>query len=122
MNRKTIYVVTKGSYSDYHIIGLYEKKEVAEKVAKVMGDSYDTAYVEEFKLNVEYPKLYIYLARVNAEDGSLDECYIYGSTVIEQDYFQDWKKNYCAYGETKDEAIKNARDYRAKTMAQKEGI
>jgi len=41
-----IYVITEGEYSDYHICGVFENKELAEEVAKATGGQ-----VEEFMLN-----------------------------------------------------------------------
>lgn len=42
----TIYVLTDGDYSDYHIIGCFSTNELAEKAAKVLGGS-----VEEYELD-----------------------------------------------------------------------
>ena len=49
----TIYVLTEGSYSDYHIIGVYSTKELAEKAEFLYPDS----EIEEYSLdNVsQYP-------------------------------------------------------------------
>lgn len=45
-----IYVVTKGWYSDYHIITATTDKELAYKIKeKFNGDGYDEAYVEVFE-------------------------------------------------------------------------
>ena len=41
-----IYVVTKGVYSNYHIVGVYDDEIIAEKVADAIG-----ARVEEYELN-----------------------------------------------------------------------
>lgn len=49
----TIYVLTEGSYSDYHIIGVYSTKELAEKAEFL----YPCSEIEEYSLdNVpDYP-------------------------------------------------------------------
>lgn len=43
-----IYVITKGSYSSYHICAVATDKEKAEKLAKIYTDRYDDAEVEEY--------------------------------------------------------------------------
>lgn len=45
----TIYVVTAGAYSDYGIVGVFDNKELAEKLAK-----HGNGEVEEWDLNPEY--------------------------------------------------------------------
>lgn len=49
----TIYVLTEGDYSDYHIIGVYSTKELAEKAQFL----YPCSEIEEYSLdNVsQYP-------------------------------------------------------------------
>lgn len=48
MEQKKIYVVTSGSYSDYHIVAVYDNKELAEKHKDLLRDGND---VEEYVLN-----------------------------------------------------------------------
>ena len=50
---KTIYILTEGDYSDYHIIGVYSTKELAEKAQFL----YQYSQIEEYSLdNVpDYP-------------------------------------------------------------------
>lgn len=48
----TIYVLTKGEYSDYHIVALYSTRELAEEAQKFCPES----NIEEYKLDsVEIP-------------------------------------------------------------------
>jgi hypothetical protein len=48
----TIYIVTEGSYSDYHICAVYDTKEAAEYHAKhLLGRWRNDAGVEEYELN-----------------------------------------------------------------------
>jgi len=47
MENKIIYVVTQGEYSDYHIKGVYESKELAEEIYGVGCD------IEEWTLNTD---------------------------------------------------------------------
>lgn len=44
-----IYVVTKGSYSDYHIITATTDPEKAKKIAEKFTDKWDDAKVEEYE-------------------------------------------------------------------------
>lgn len=46
-----IYVITSGDYSDYHIIGVTDKKEVAEQYKKLHNNAvsdYDCCEIEEY--------------------------------------------------------------------------
>jgi hypothetical protein len=47
MTSQTAYVLTEGDYSDYHIIGVYSTKELAEEVKTLWPDS----DVESFPLD-----------------------------------------------------------------------
>lgn len=46
-----LYAVTKGDYSNYHIITLTEDKKVAKEIAKMFSgrEEYDKAKVEEYE-------------------------------------------------------------------------
>jgi hypothetical protein len=44
---QTIYILTEGDYSDYHIIGAYSSKELAEKAQFLYRDS----QIEEYSLD-----------------------------------------------------------------------
>ena len=44
----TVYVITKGDYSDYHIAGVALTKERAEEICKLKSDWCDQAQIEEF--------------------------------------------------------------------------
>lgn len=48
MKPTTLYVVTEGCYSAYHIVGVFDDRQVAEDLATRLGDDTD---VEEFPLN-----------------------------------------------------------------------
>jgi hypothetical protein len=43
-----VYVITKGSYSDYHICAVSLDPEEADRLARIYSDSWDSAGVEEF--------------------------------------------------------------------------
>lgn len=64
---KKVYIVSGGSYSDYHIKRIFLNKEKAEAYMKVCGDS-DLNELEEFELSddeiftpVYYIKITYYL-------------------------------------------------------------
>jgi len=53
-----VYVVTAGAYSDYHIVGVYSKRDDAESVAAGMRESpYGPPEVEEWELNKAAPTM-----------------------------------------------------------------
>lgn len=43
-----VYVITKGSYSDYHICAVAIDKDKAEKLAKLYSEGCDVADIEEY--------------------------------------------------------------------------
>ena len=52
---KSVFVVEQGSWEEYEVIGVYEKKEDAERIAAAINNSgylkYDKAAVDERELN-----------------------------------------------------------------------
>jgi len=48
MDKSTVYVVTDGSYSDYHICGIFDSKEKAEEAKRLFKSKND---VEEYLVN-----------------------------------------------------------------------
>lgn len=42
---KEVYLVTKGSYSDYSVYGVFEDKAIAEEYAAQISDRWDSAHV-----------------------------------------------------------------------------
>ncbi|KKM69190.1 hypothetical protein LCGC14_1453280 [marine sediment metagenome] len=53
----TLHVVTQGTYSDYHIVAIYDNKEAAENHAHNIDEKYNEARVEEYELNKECKKI-----------------------------------------------------------------
>lgn len=39
MPKKSVFVVSSGCYSDYHIVGIYDTREQAEQLTAMVGDS-----------------------------------------------------------------------------------
>lgn len=53
-----IYIITCGQYSDYHIVGIYDDKELAEERLPLYDAKYRYADIKEYELNpqVDHPK------------------------------------------------------------------
>ena len=125
----TIYILTEGIYSDYHVIGVYSTKELAEKAQFVYEDS----QIEEYTLDdvPDYPpgmKGWY----VNIDDAKPDELYSYQvspdyATIpseSEYNYHYNKQTGYCVYcwAVDKDHALKIAFDKYYQHQAQKAGI
>jgi hypothetical protein len=52
----TMYIVTQGSYSDYHICAVFDTRERAEQFVALYGPDSDLD-IEEYPLNPEVPTL-----------------------------------------------------------------
>lgn len=66
----SIYVLTEGEYSDYHIVGVYSTKELAEEAQTL----YKYSQIEEYDLDniPEHPPgMKAWFVRIN--DGKLDD-------------------------------------------------
>lgn len=66
-----MYLVSKGCYSDYSVLGIYSTKEKAKLAAKLYSDSWDEAQVEEYELDVipEHPPGKLFWSVVMNKDG-----------------------------------------------------
>ena len=72
----TVYVITKGCYSDYHICGVTMDKTRAERMKKLYTTRYDDAQIEEYILDECSNELGHYYVEFNddqAPDIYLDE-------------------------------------------------
>lgn len=98
---KNIYVLTEGSYSDYHIVGVYSTKELAEEAQSLYEDS----EIEEYDLDniPEHPPgMSAWFVRIN--DGELDDIFtnqvspLYQKVPSEKEYqCSDGKTAYFVY-------------------------
>ena len=72
----TIYIVTSGTYSDYHIDGIFSTQELAEAYIKQFQDKWDKMEVEEWTLDPwkkELRKGYkAYFLHMDKEGNTLD--------------------------------------------------
>lgn len=120
-----IYVVTKGEYSDYHIITATTDLSVAEAVAKKFSDAYDNAEIEEYD-DAEVMLRPMWFLRF-AKNGDVCECRLEDS---EYGYMDGCECNIDSNGsvyvriiaDTAEVAIKAGAERRAKFLAECEGL
>ena len=115
-----VYVITKGCYSDYHIVGVSLDKKKAKKIAEAVSEEprglhkacveeYDTdAFVAGFRYHVSY---------------------VDGIWYVDIDDFDEHQNNYAynnrsfiVYAKDKEHAVKIAQDMRAEYMAKESGV
>lgn len=131
-----VYVITKGSYSDYHICTVTLDEQEAERLAKIYTDSMDTAYVEEWDTDEHQPLLsgrlpYIVrfhngknartsVYRYTGSEKNFEPCVLLDNSIWwGSDNTADEVKLYAADSEA---AVKIATEKRAQARAEKEGI
>ena len=125
---KTIYIVTQGSYSDYHICGVFDKKELAQQYMSAFGGggTYNEMEIEEWQLNpykVELGKDYKpYFVRMDKQ-GNTEEVNEVDSTYgfrEGESYGFDIKHNiynYC-FAKSTEHAIKITNELRTQILAE----
>ena len=126
-----IYVITKGSYSDYHICTVTTDKEKAEKLAKIYSDRYDSAQVEEYdnnqttdsEFNEYIPVWFIVVGRNGSVKISEIESYTNDPETPNSYYFSN-DDDFTAHVKLKDKskAIKIALDQRVKMLSERFGL
>lgn len=122
------YVVTKGNYSDYHIVAVTTDRDVAEQICNKFSGEYfwDEARIEEYldgKIMLR-PAWTIYFDK----SGNVTNCcacndeydYEYVGQVIEMNH--DKGLIVGVFADTKEAAIKIAAEKRAMYLAEKNGI
>lgn len=129
----TVYVVTKGCYSDYHICAVTFDKEKAERLRVLFeGNSrLDEARIEEFDTDTHEDlllgrKRYYVSFRKNGDLYSADEKDTWGIEYFEPGIKEFPRSGACLvvnlYADNRESAIKIAAEKRAKYLAEKEGI
>lgn len=122
-----VYVITQGSYSDYHICAVAIDPEQAEKLAKIYSDRYYTAEVEEYDTEEhrEWCDGRIPFEVIFYRDGShsiwLEDNRLAPGVVVDPHFGSIEMKVYL-YAPDRDTALKIAYDKRAEYLAQKAGI
>jgi len=127
----TIYIITKGEYSDYHICAVATTQERAEQLRKMYSDYYDEANIEEYETDIPSNCYYnndptLYWKITFNDDGNIQyiESYYDASNLKIQARERYWSfdPSFCVYNiqtDTRDNAIKIACDRRAKYLAEK---
>ena len=118
-----VYVITKGCYSDYHIVGVSLDKERAEEIVKAVTEEPEYLYkacVEEYDTDQFNNSSLRFLVNYDSE---------WTAQYDEYDCREDYKQNTCfgensfvVYAKDKEHAIKIAQDMRAEYMAEKARI
>lgn len=122
-----IYVVTKGSYSDYHIITATTDEKLAYEIAKKFSDKYEEAKVEIYEnaeimlkplYGVEFDKNGDILSVRDCSDSSwaYSSCNTYHSDIFYGRGF------IYVIADNADHAVKIANEKRAEYLAKKAGI
>ena len=116
-----VYVITKGVYSDYHIVGVCLDEKKAKEIAKVISDKYNNAYVEEFDSDqfiTKTPRWIVgyYTHKWTAEYDEYDLRSVHTENTIIDSH------NFVIYADTPEQAIKIAQDMRAEYLAKKKGV
>lgn len=127
MNRKIdiAYVLTAGSYDDYHIEAIFLDKKLAERVLKECEKQSPEGYsLEDWPIDEVVKKIYWWRVDKDINTGKLDysrklsfgsfDVSVIAYIVEENKYHKAYIQ---AYGKTEKEAIKNAEDFRKQYLA-----
>lgn len=125
-----LYAVTKGDYSDYHIITLTADKEAAKKIAKMFSDGeYDKAKVEEYEDGKIILGKKLYFVRVvdgNVDDVAeeLSDYYLFDTSVFRGHMYGGGKEMYYTHvlTDTAEKAAKIGKDRIMKYIAEEENL
>ena len=112
-----IYIVTKGTYSDYHIIAATLSKQRAENIAKIYSDNWDEAEVEEYEEMSGGE-----LAKMMAKLEERFVFHIYEKKDAPNIKVMTHRIDFSIAAKDKEQAIKIARDLRFKYYAEKYGL
>jgi hypothetical protein len=125
-----LYAVTKGCYSDYHIIALTSNKSHAERIAKLYSNKWEDATVEEYEEgNVNDPRIpyevYFYITgsvaaytREYNDFHRAEQKMVYHNTACGRTYTH----KVCVLAQSDEQAMKIAIDRLAQWKAEREGI
>lgn len=120
-----IYVVTKGSYSDYHIITATTDEKLAYEIAKKFSDKYEEADVEIYEdAKLVLKPLYCVEFDKNGDIRAvIDESdYEYSYRKANEYYVYRWGNYVYVIADNADHAVKIANEKRAEYLARKAGI
>ena len=85
-----IYIITKGSYSDYHICGVAVDLKEAERLQNVNTDEWDIARIEmydtEDNSEIEGWLKHRYVFKFNVDKNAYDDAIIYDDECYKDDW------------------------------------
>ena len=85
-----IYIITKGSYSDYHICGVAIDLKEAERLQNVNTDEWDVAHIEIYDTEdngeIEGWLKHRYVFKFNADKNAYDDVTIYDDECYKDDW------------------------------------
>lgn len=122
-----IYVVTKGSYSDYHIITATTDEKLAYKIAKKFSDKYEEADVEIYEdAELVLKPLYRVEFYSNGDIHSVRDCsdsdWEYRGCNIYNSHLIYGGGHIYVTADNADHAVKIANEKRAEYLAREAGI
>jgi superfamily II DNA or RNA helicase len=117
-----VYVITKGAYSDYHIVAVVLDKTRAEEIVKAVSNpgwsfGFGEARIEEYDTDT-FATQYAYDVYYRSKRwyADIDEYADHQSNHVYNDH------SFLVFAKDKDHAIKIAQDMRAEYLATKKGI
>lgn len=124
-----VYVITRGIYSDYTIMGVTLDQTKAKKMEKVFSDSMYDAVIEEYETDdfdwIEKPMWYVCFYR-DREPSVFRDVYMFcmKNPRVKEVHYPSSTQEYTVYIQADDEkhALKVAEDELAIYKAQKAGI
>lgn len=123
-----IYIVTKGHYSDYHIVAATTDKKIAEKIKKKFDDDCGDCRIEKFPDAEEMLKtVWIVFFKANGDVWMCREAedeydYRQVNKIVDTVYKRDYDMVVYVEADTEEAAIKIAAEKRAKYLAEKNGL
>lgn len=132
MANEKIYVVTQGSYSDYHIVAVTTNRDLAEKISAKFSNDWGECNIEEYG-DAEVmlkPAWYIYFDKTgivcNTSECDSDYAYSKIGEIYENKGYGMYYRNYHIYvivsADDLESAIKIAAEKRAQYLAEKLGL
>lgn len=115
----TLYAITKGEYSDYHICALTADKEKAERLKKIFTDKWDEAEIEEYE-DGENGEIKI-MWRYDVGTGNVDPAEYEGTEMVVEDNY-GCVCSVQVYAPDANKACKKAFDMLAKYRAEQAGL
>lgn len=125
---KKIYIVTCGEYSDYYIDSVWDTLEKANeyiKLKKAREKYFDVNPIEEHDVNTHKPFVGVQVY-IDLENGYQINALSYVVPALSEfdpriSIYQR-RESVLGFGKTEAQALKSARDYRMKILAERAGL